>query len=72
MTQSTQETEYRLLLWSYEESSRSNTSKNWEWRLANAPGLHIIPTKAMLRSSDEPEGYDELLLALTEALHPGW
>ena len=49
-----------------------NTSKPREWRLANAPGLLIIPTSAMLRSSHEPEGYDELLLTLTLALQPGW
>jgi hypothetical protein len=51
---------------------KGNTSKTREWRLANAPGLLIIPTSAMLRSSHEPEGYDELLLTLTLALQPGW
>jgi hypothetical protein len=49
-----------------------DVSKTWEWRLANAPGLLVVPTRAMLRSDREPEGYDELLLALTRVLQPGW
>jgi hypothetical protein len=47
-------------------------SETKEWRLANAPGLQLRPdSDEVPEEGDEPEFFDELLIALTRVLQTG-